>query len=55
MTHEGYLYNNRYPTTPKRSSLLKDAGILADPEHYISYLDIADLQRLKWPEDEDEP
>ena len=53
MNHAGYLYNNRYPTTPKRSSLLKEAGILADRELYISFLDIADLQGLKWPEDED--
>ena len=55
MNHAGYNYNTRYPTTPKRSSPLKAAGILADPELYISLLDIADLQGLKWPENEDSP
>ena len=54
MNHAGYHYNIRYPTTPKRSSLLKAAGILADPELYKSFLDIADLQGLKWPENEDD-
>jgi hypothetical protein len=55
MNNAGYHYNYRYPTTPKRSSLLKAAGILADSEMYISFLDMADLQGLKWPENEDDP
>ncbi len=55
MNNAGYHYNYRYPTTPKRSSLLKAAGILADSELYISFLDMADLQGLKWPENEDDP